>query len=478
MTSAPESAVGPRIAVVGGGFSGAVFAVQLLHKAVRPFSITVIEPRDNLGAGVAYGTSDPAHRINVPASRMIVFPEDPTDFDRWFRGSPELDADPDAIWHDGHAYPSRAAFGRYIAGLLASAAASRPDRTISHRRTAATSVRRHAGGYTIDLGDGSRLEADLVVLAVSHPPPAVPGIVSAALGEAADVIANPWRRDALTAVDADDDVLIMGTGLTMADVVASLTLRGHRGKIVAFSRRGLLSRGHAGFTNPYPWFGENSPPLSALALVRRLRSLIEEAARQGLPWQGVIDDVRAHGRRVWRALPPAERARLLRHLRPFWDVHRYRIAPQVETVIQQRQENGSLRVLAASLQSLDRQDGKIGATLRPRHAAAGVLETIVVDKVIVTTGPAHGDVISGNPALASLAKAGLLSADPLGLGIAVNAVSEVIAADGSTAETLLVAGPLAREQYGELMGLPQVSAHALEIAEKVAAWLAVTPPVS
>ena len=53
----------------------------------------------------------------------------------------------------------------------------------------------------------------------------------------------------------------------------------------------------------------------------------------------------------------------------------------------------------------------------------------------------------------------------------MNAISEVIAADGSTTDTLLVAGPLAREQYGELMGLPQVSAHALEIAEKVALWL-------
>ncbi len=471
MTAMSDPTTKARIVVIGGGFSGAVFSLHLARKATRSCTITVVEPREKLGAGVAYGTPDPAHRINVPAARMIVFPEAPTDFDSWFRSGAELVADPEALWSDGHAYPRRSAFGRYIAATLASAAASRPDITISHHQGAATAVRRHDHRFTIHLEDGTILDADLIVLAVSHPPPTVPALVTTSLGTGPDIIADPWAPDALATVTPSDDVLVIGTGLTMADVIASLGQRGHHGNITAFSRRGLLSRGHACYTDPYTWFGANDPPLSALALLRKLRALIAEAAKDGVPWQAVIDDVRAHGRRVWRSLPALERSRLLRHLRPFWDVHRYRIAPQAEAAIGERLNEGSLRVLAASLRSLQRKNGKIIASLRPRHGAEGACETVTVDKIIVTTGPAHDSVISANPALSSLSKAGLLTPDPLGLGIAVNAISEVIAADGSTTDTLLVAGPLAREQYGELMGLPQVSAHALEIAEKVALWL-------
>lgn len=471
MSLPPRPCDKARIAVIGGGFSGAVFALQLARRPIPPCSITIIEPRATLGAGVAYGTCDPAHRINVPAARMIIFPEDPTDFDRWFRAGAELAEDPEALWPDGHAYPRRAAFGRYIADLLEASLAARPDLALVHYRGAAVAVGRYGPGYTIALDDGSSLEADLVVLATSHPPPSPPALVAAALGDDRAVITDPWAPDALAGIAATDDVLVIGTGLTMADTVASLTLQGHRGRITAFSRRGLLSRGHADFNITYPWFATHEPPRSARALLRQLRQLIDEAARKGIPWQAVIDDVRGQGRRVWCALPAVERARLLRHLRPFWDVHRYRVAPQVEAIIERRREDGSLRVQAASLRALKRENGKIVARLQPRHKPPRAAEVILVDKLVVTTGPAHGSVIVGNPALASLERAGLITADPLALGIAVNSVSETIGRDGVSNETLVVAGPLAREQYGELMGLPQVSAHALEVATRIGDWL-------
>ncbi|RTF44453.1 FAD-dependent oxidoreductase, partial [Serratia marcescens] len=100
-----------HIIVIGGGFTGAALAIQLARGAV---DVTVIEPRAAPGYGVAYSTTEPTHRINVPADRMQLADEPAGDFDRWFREGGGLAADPQALWRDGKAYPQRGAFGRYV----------------------------------------------------------------------------------------------------------------------------------------------------------------------------------------------------------------------------------------------------------------------------------------------------------------------------------------------------------------------------
>jgi len=460
-----------RVAVIGGGLSGTFFAVQLAQYSQQPLVIKVIEPRTALGGGVAYSTPDPAHRINVPASRMTLFPEAPADFDDWFRSGGGLEIDPEALWADGAIYPRRAAFGRYVASILERRRQENPDVTIEHVRDAATAIEPDgAAGWRIYLAQGGQFEADITVLATSHPPPGMPTLIARTLADDPGVIANPWRPDALDQVAPDDDVLIIGTGLTMADVVASLARRGHRGAITAFSRRGLLPRGHAKTPVPVPfaWYANHLPPSDLLSLVRQVR---RQVAETDLPWQSVFDDVRANGQALWRQLGFADRRRFLRHLRVYWDSHRYRIAPQIEKILADKQQDQSLRVLAASLVSARRAGEKIDFMLRPRLTRTEESKSIIVDRVINTTGPAHSTVVDQNPALHSLAARGLLQADALGLGVTVDAQGQVISQDGACHKTLLVAGPLAREQYGELMGLPQVAAQPNAVAAHVASYL-------
>ncbi|HEY9215330.1 MAG TPA: FAD/NAD(P)-binding protein, partial [Ancylobacter sp.] len=70
----------PRIGIIGGGFTGAVFAVHLARAATTALDIEIIEPRETVGAGLAYGSCEPEHRINVPSDRLTVFAEDPHHF--------------------------------------------------------------------------------------------------------------------------------------------------------------------------------------------------------------------------------------------------------------------------------------------------------------------------------------------------------------------------------------------------------------
>jgi uncharacterized NAD(P)/FAD-binding protein YdhS len=86
-----------------------------------------------------------------------------------------------------------------------------------------------------------------------------------------------------------------------------------------------------------------------------------------------------------------------------------------------------------------------------------------VDYLVLTTGPAHSNLISGQPFLSALKQAGIIRADALGMGIDVNAQSQPV---GSTLP-IWVAGPAARGRFGELMGLPQVADHAQQVAHAV-----------
>ena len=462
----------PRVVIVGGGFSGAVAAIHLAGLLPAPAQIEVIEPRAMLGGGVAYSATDPAHRINVPATRMVVFAGDPTQFDRWMRMNAVLDGDPAALWHDGEAFPQRGVFGRYIAQLAADAGRARPGIILRHVRDSAVEIAAAAAGYRVTLSGGATLPADLVILAVSHPPPAMPVALRAVHAQGAPVIADPWRPGALDAIPPDAGVVVVGTGLSMADAAATLDRRGHRGPILAVSRRGLLSRGHAfGDAAKRSWFETAPVCRTALGLTRAIRAQIDAAGAAGAPWQAVFDDVRSSAPRLWAALDVAERRRLVRHIRPFWDVHRFRVAPQPEAAIAAMRARGQFSSVAASLRWAAWDGDTIALTLHPRRAPEDSVRRVEAGAVIVTTGPGHGSILATNLALASLAAAGLVQDDAAGLGLEVDAAYRAVGRDGSARPDLFVAGPLARGRVGELMGLPQVSAHAQEVAELAATWL-------
>lgn len=455
MTDSPEI----DVAIVGGGFTGAAVAYHLAH--FKPgTTIAVFEPRDVLGGGLAYDDADPAHRINVPAARMSLIPGDDSHFARWLAETGAADDDPQARAGDGSLYPRRAVFGRYVRAHLDPLV---EEGRVAHVRARVASLAADGPGWAITTEGRGRYRARFVVLAATHPSPDPPAAV-APLASDPHVVADALVPGALDAVAPDARVVILGTGLTAADVIASLDRQGHRGPIVALSRRGLRSRGHPKIAaEPFGDFTQAPPRASEL--LRAIRRTIGAAEAQGLSWHPVLDAVRAHAQTFWPTLPPAEQSRIVRHLRAFWDVHRFRIAPQVEAVLDRRIAEGNLRVLAASVVSAGRAGDAVAIVVR--HRRGGATETLHADRVIVTTGPAHGKIFATQGFLAGLAAAGLARPDHLGLGIAVDTECRALDAGGQPHATLFVAGPLARATFGELMGLPQVSEHARRVAERL-----------
>jgi uncharacterized NAD(P)/FAD-binding protein YdhS len=451
------------VAIIGGGFTGAAVAYHLARSpAVDHAAILAFEPRNALGKGLAYDTADPAHRINVPAARMSIHPDDPEHFSRWLDegGVPALD--PDAQRPDGSTFPRRGVFGDYVFSQLKPfLAAGR----IQHVRSRVAHVARTAAGWQLEDETGNRFTVDILVVAATHPAPRAPASLATVLQGHPRYIADATKPDALEPIRSEDNVLVVGNGLTAADVIASLGERGHVGKILSVSRRGLRSRGHADVAQePYGDF-LSSPPQTAVDLLKATRTAIRAAKADGFSWHAVLDQLRAQARSIWQGLTTVERRRLIRHLRVFWDVHRFRIAPQVEHALDQAIADGRLEMASGSILSARRDGESIQVDIRRRRGAP---QTLRFDAVVITTGPAHGGILSSQPWLAELAEAGQLTMDPTGLGLACNDKGEALDTAGDPQPDLLIAGPLARGVFGELMGLPQVSEYAKAIAERVA----------
>jgi uncharacterized NAD(P)/FAD-binding protein YdhS len=212
-------------------------AINLLrHEGPRA---TLIERRAAAGRGVAYSTAHPDHLLNVRAGNMSALPQDPDHFVRWLaRRRPDLSG-----------FVPRLVYGDYLAELLHEARAAAPDRLdIVHDE--ACDVALSDTGAEVSLASGATLLADTVILAPGNLPPLIPRPLDPTKLPDGVFAPEPWSPEVAEGLGPDDTVLIVGSGLTMIDIVLLLEARGFRGRMVALSRRGLAPRPHA--MQPFP----------------------------------------------------------------------------------------------------------------------------------------------------------------------------------------------------------------------------------
>jgi uncharacterized NAD(P)/FAD-binding protein YdhS len=70
------------VVIVGGGYAGAVTAIETLRLCRRPLRLLIVEPREQVGAGIAYSTPAVEHRLNTRAKRMSLVAGDDDHFTR------------------------------------------------------------------------------------------------------------------------------------------------------------------------------------------------------------------------------------------------------------------------------------------------------------------------------------------------------------------------------------------------------------
>ncbi|WP_260929663.1 FAD/NAD(P)-binding protein [Novosphingobium sp. 9] len=433
------------VAVIGGGFTGTLVAVNLLRNGVDVVLIERSEPQ--LGRGLAFGTPRAEHLLNVRAANMGAFPDDPRHFLKWMNPADEDEA---------NRFVPRRLYGAYLRDLLDEAAARHSPR-LRIVRGEACDVRFTDCDVAVTMTDGSTEKARSLVLALGNFPPVAHPALSAL--PPALYTRDPWQAGALEGIDKLDHVLLVGTGLTAADMVLSLDNAGFKGRITLLSRRGLRPHAHAELgpaVSPVP-----EPQARGSALLHAVRARAKE-----VDWRAAVDELRPFTQNLWRRHDVAAQRRFLRHLRPYWDIHRHRLAPQVARRLHELENEGRLIYAAGKLAGSAEGDGQAHISYRPRGETD--LHEITVDRVLNCAGPDSDVTQCAVPIVRTLLTQGLLRPDTHRLGIDIDQLGRVRDAGGRVNPRLFAAGPPTKGEAWEIIAVPDIRRQAWDIARYLA----------
>ena len=446
------------IAIVGAGFCGTTVAINLLRASPATVRrVLLIERVERQIGGVAYSTGSASHTLNVPAGRMSAFEDDPDDFLRFVRA-----AEPSLT---GGSFVPRRSYGEYLAARLDEARRA-SDLPLLRVAGEVVGIAEGAEAVTLALADGRLLVADRVVLAIGNFPPSDPPANGDGFYRSLRYARDPWSPDALEG-DRREDVLLLGTGLTMCDVALALRDLDHRGRIHAVSRRGLLPQPHRVSAAPPPHLDAPEDlaewPTTALGMLRGMRREVRGKAAEAVDWREVVTSIRDDTPALWRRMSTEERRRFLHRLRPYWETHRHRSSPETAFGVETLIAAGALDVIAGRVDSYVEDDDGVVVTIF-RRGSRGT-EELRVGKVINCTGPDTDLARVDVPLVRSLRESGLVRPDELGLGLDTDDDGRLLDREGHASRLLFLVGPLRKGLLWENTAVPELRVEARRMAE-------------
>ncbi len=452
------------ILIIGAGFSGVAVAVQLLRRRhPGPLRVVLVNGGERIARGMAYGTHSPDHTLNVPAGNMSALEDDAEHFLRFARAVDK--------GIDSGSFVSRQLYGDYLEWLLERAeqdASEQLDLQRVFRNVASLRAAPDGAGLVARLDDGDTIAADQVVLALGHFPSHPLPLPGDAVLDNERYLRDPWDAARVARIPADQPVLLLGTGLTMADMATTL-LTHHPGRpIVAVSRRGLVPRPHRhgshrpGAGGARAIWGDASTVREQL---RAFRHYSRALAAQGMDWRDAMALLRPVTADIWQGYTDRERKRFLRHVQPYWDAHRHRLAPALHQRLAEAVASGAVRTFAARVIECEAGGSGVHVTLRRRGAAH--TEALRVGAIINCTGPCADPRHTGNPLVEQLLRDGLMRTDRLGLGLEVAGDGALIDRDGRASDALFYIGPWLKATYWEATAVPDLRRFALALARRL-----------
>ncbi len=430
-----------RIVIVGGGLTGAMAAISIADAVKEPLELVIFAADGPLGGGVAYGKSRPDDILNVRARDLSVHPQVREDFAEWLTEETATPVHGPAYDALCESFAPRAVYGAYVRQRLGEAVRRAPLlRLVVDRREAVAITPLPIGGYRVECAEGEPVLAGVVLLATGY------GSARPRFGVSAY---DPSLGERLAAAKS---MTVVGSGLSMVDVLLWARREGWDGQVDILSRHGLVPLPHAPLAVRPPAY-QTAGGGSVTKLLQRLRAGAAIAAAEGRPWQGEVNRLRPHAQEIWRALPIAEQRRFLRHARRLWDIHRHRVpAPVYRTLMTElgrertTLHRGAVRGVSG--------DGPYTVDVAwCGGGRRGTRGSITSDLVVDCTGFAPA---VQSPLVQSLVASGVAELDPHGMGLSVASDGRVLPGSLRGEPDLFALGPLGQGSLFEITAAPEI----------------------
>jgi len=419
-----------RVLIVGGGASGLLVAVNLLRKS-DDCEVTIIEPNEKLGLGVAYSTLDPDHLLNVPAGRMSGLVEEPKSLCDW-AGVGENN------------FISRQQYGKYLEFLLAREI--KDSKRFKHVQSRAVDVNESTAEITCKLENGEEVRGDALVLALGNSESIVPTSFDG-LPRSKRVVRDVWREGLATEFDS---VAVIGTGLTFYDIALSILRDRPNAKVHGISRNGLL---------PLPHLRHRAPALDVPDSARKsAKGIRDYLTGMGEKWREAQDGIRHDLQEIWANFPDAEKKSFINEHFRWWNSLRHRSAPEIDERISEALANRKIVIHKAGVNSIESQ----GEVLKIELTTGGAL---TVGQVVNCCG---NQFFATQPLIETLVQKGVLARGPLDFGIACDVKTLAIKDNnGKVNKRIFGIGPILVGELLETTAIPEIKSEAELVAREL-----------
>ncbi|MBN8550823.1 MAG: FAD/NAD(P)-binding protein [Deltaproteobacteria bacterium] len=438
------------VAIIGAGFSGVSAAYHLARRTEEcnaPLSCLVFEPREQIGAGVAYQTKTPVHLLNVPAGRMSLDEGDPQSFLRW-------------LTKNGHTYSEedfvpRPLYQAYLSDIFSELEQISPQTALKVVQEYASALEFDGDLFQLRSAAGLSYQARNIILAVGNSPQS-DGL------DRDEALKSPWDQAAIASSASHSAVAIIGSGLSAVDTILALEAAAFTGHYTLISRRGLLPQPHGTHGHPDTTTQAAADRVIAKPTVREMLRELRSSIGQGLAWRDLIDALRPSTQKIWNRLPARNKRSFIRHLRPFWDSHRHRVPVESLSVLLKLKELGRLTSMKGRVTS--HTASKDGVTLKVE--SRGRASVARFDSVFDCRGLWTDLRASRCPLLDSIIRNGTAHYDELALGLRTDRIGRLLSARGAPL-AIYTLGSLRRGELWETTAVREIRSQARLIAESI-----------
>lgn len=435
------------LAVIGGGVSGAFVVLNCLKQAHTALEIIWFDGAGLFCKGLAYSTKEEVHLLNVRASNMSAFADEPAHFLNWLQAN--------SYPFSGKDFVPRKLYGAYILDTFQQLKDKNPLVKVIQKTEEVSSVIYNKEHYTLTAK--GIYTAHTVVLAVGNFLPAHPRSTTDAFTRSQNYYQNAFATDTISKISALKHITIFGAGLTMIDVVLALKHHHYKGHITIISPHGYLPQPHQEHLPAIENFINPNASYTLLQVLRLVNQQLKKAKRENANPHSVIDALRPYIQTLWLNFSIKEKQQFLRHLRHKWGVARHRAPLDSISVIHELMLNQQLSVLKGRISDIKENAGCFDITYANKFSSNNLLNT---EAIVNCTGPESDFHKIDTGLIKQLIHSGLIEGHELHYGIKASKTGEV-------SKTLFAIGPPLKGVLWESTAVPEIRVQAAEITGKI-----------